>query len=301
MRVVITGGTGFIGKKLSQELVVKGYQVICLTRSSRPSEISGVRNVVWDGKTSAGWLEYADGADAIVNLAGDNIASGRWSAAKKKSILASRVDAGEAVSEAVAKAQNKPKVVIQGSAIGYYGDCGPEPVNEESPKGSLFLSDVVEKWEASTVSVEKHGVRRAIIRTAMVLGNGGALAKMVGPFRAGLGSYLGAGHQGVSWIHIKDEVRAIIFLIENEKCKGIFNLSSIHPLTFNKFADTLGSLFGKRVWFRAPGFVLKLILGQMAEEVLLSGQFVMPVKLISAGFKFNFPDADEALREILKP
>ncbi|GKT33566.1 TIGR01777 family oxidoreductase, partial [Aduncisulcus paluster] len=133
---------------------------------------------------------------------------------------------GEAVCEAVAKAQNKPKVVIQGSAIGYYGNCGPEPVNEESAK-------------ASTDSVEEHGVRRAIIRTAMVLGDGGALAKMVGPFKAGLGSYLGAGHQGVSWIHIKDEVRAIIFLIENEKCKGIFNLSSIHPLTFNKFADTL--------------------------------------------------------------
>ncbi|WP_320175262.1 TIGR01777 family oxidoreductase [Maridesulfovibrio sp.] len=301
MKVVITGGTGFIGKRLSHELVAKGYQVICLTRSSRPSDISGVRNVVWDGKTSSGWLEYADGAAAIVNLAGDNIASGRWSAAKKKSILTSRVEAGEAVSEAVVKAPNKPKVVIQGSAIGYYGDCGPEPVNENSSKGSLFLSDVVEKWEASTASVEEHGVRRAIIRTAMVLGNGGALSKMIGPFKAGLGSYLGAGHQGVSWIHIKDEVRAIIFLIENEKCKGIFNLSSIRPLTFNKFADTLSSVFGKRIWFRAPGFVLKLALGQMADEVLLSGQFVMPVNLISAGFKFDFTEAEEALREIIQP
>ncbi|WP_421902386.1 TIGR01777 family oxidoreductase [Maridesulfovibrio sp.] len=300
MRVVITGGTGFIGKRLSHELVATGYQVICLTRSSHPSDISGVRNVVWDGKTSAGWLEYVDGADAIVNLAGDNIASGRWSAAKKQSILASRVDAGEAVSEAVAKAQNKPKVVIQGSAIGFYGDCGPEPVNEKSLKGDLFLSDVVEKWEASTASVEEHGVRRAIIRTAMVLGNGGALAKMIGPFKSGLGSYLGAGHQGVSWIHIKDEVRAIIFLIENEKCNGIFNLSSIHPLTFNKFADDLGRVLGKRVLLRAPGFVLKLALGQMAEEVLLSGQFVMPVNLISAGFKFNFTDVDDALRDIVE-
>lgn len=300
MRVVITGGTGFIGKSLSRALVSKGYQVISLTRSSRPSEISGVRNVVWDGVSSAGWLEHADGADAIVNLAGENIASGRWSAAKKTSILTSRVDAGRAVSEAVAKAKVKPKVVIQGSAIGYYGDCGPEPVDEESPKGNLFLSDVVEKWEASSASVEEHGVRRATIRTAMVLGKGGALAKMMGPFKAGLGSYLGPGHQGVSWIHIDDEVRAIIFLIENEKGSGIFNLSSIHPLTFNHFADSLGAALGKKVWMRAPAFVLKLALGQMAEEVLLGGQFVLPTRLIDAGFKFNFTEAGDALGDIVK-
>ncbi|NDV21739.1 TIGR01777 family oxidoreductase [Desulfovibrio sp. JC022] len=300
MRVVITGGTGFIGKSLSRGLVSKGYQVICLTRSSRPSEISGVRNVVWDGKSSSGWLEYADGADAIVNLAGDNIASGRWTAAKKQSILASRVDAGRAVSEAVTKAKVKPQVVIQGSAIGYYGSCGPEPVNENSPKGDLFLSDVVEKWEASTVSVEEHGVRRVIARTAMVLGNGGALAKMIGPFKSGLGSYLGHGHQGVSWVHIADEVRAIIFLIEKEKCHGVYNLSSIHPLTFNHFADSLGSVLGKKVRLRVPAFVLKLVMGQMAEEILLSGQFVLPERLISAGFKFNFTDAGDALCAIVE-
>ncbi|WP_419783881.1 TIGR01777 family oxidoreductase [Maridesulfovibrio sp.] len=300
MRVVVTGGTGFIGKSLSRELVAKGYQVICLTRSSRPSEISGVRNVVWDGQSSSGWAEYADGAAAIVNLAGDNIASGRWSKAKQESILNSRVNAGLAVSEAVAKAKVKPQVVIQGSAIGYYGNCGPEPVNETSPKGDLFLSDVVEKWEASSKTVEEHGVRRAIIRTSMVLGNGGALAKMITPFKMGLGSYLGAGHQGVSWIHIKDEVRAIIFLIENEKCRGIFNLSSIHPLTFNQFADSLAGVFGKRVFLRAPAFVMKLILGRMAEELLLGGQFVMPVNLISAGFKFDYTEVGEALSAIEK-
>ncbi len=300
MRVVITGGTGFIGKILSRELVAKGYQVICLTRSSRASEISGVRNVVWDGETSAGWLEYADGATAIVNLAGDNIASGRWNPAKKKSILESRVNAGLAVSEAVAKAKVKPQVVIQGSAVGYYGNCGPEPVNENSSKGDLFLSDVVEKWEASTDSVERHGVRRAIIRTSMVLGDGGALAKMMGPFRYGVGSYLGHGGQGVSWIHIKDEVRAILFLIENKKCSGVFNLSSIHPVTFNKFADSLAAVFDKKVRLRAPAFVLKLVLGQMAEEVLLGGQFALPVKLIDAGFKFNFTEARDALCDIIK-
>ncbi|NDV26394.1 TIGR01777 family oxidoreductase [Desulfovibrio sp. JC010] len=299
MRVVITGGTGFIGKSLSRKLASKGYQVVCLTRSSRPSDISGVRNVVWDGESSAGWLEHADGATAIVNLAGDNIASGRWTAAKKKRILDSRVNAGRAVSEAVAKAKVKPQVVIQGSAIGYYGDCGPEPVNEKSARGDLFLSDVVEKWEASTDPVEEHGVRRAIVRTAMVLGSGGALAKMLGPFKSGLGSYLGQGHHGVSWIHLEDEVRAIIFLIENEKCSGIFNLSSIHPVTFNKFADTLGSVLDKKVWLRTPAFVLKLALGQMAEEVLLSGQFVMPVNLIAAGFKFNFTDIGDALCDIV--
>lgn len=299
MRVIITGGTGFIGKMLSRELVSKGYQVVCLTRSSRISEIAGVRNVVWDGKTSSGWLEYADGATAIVNLAGNNIASGRWNAAKKQAILDSRMDAGRAVSEAVAKAQNKPQVLIQGSAIGYYGDCGPEPVNESSPKGGLFLSDVVEKWENSTAAVQEYKVRRVIIRTAMVLGNGGALTKMASPFKLGLGSYFGHGHQGVSWVHIKDEVRAIIFLIENESCSGVYNLSSIHPLTFNQFADYLGKVYGRKVRLRVPAFALKLALGQMAEEVLLSGQFVLPERLISAGFKFNFLNVEEALCEIL--
>ncbi len=295
MRVVITGGTGFIGRKLSRALVAKGYQVIALTRSTRVSDISGVRNVVWDGESSSGWEEFIDGAAAIVNLAGENIASGRWSAAKKNRILHSRLAAGHAVTEGIAKAKNRPKVVVQASAIGFYGPRGAEPVTEDTPAGESFLAEVSKKWEASTVGVESHGIRRVIIRTSMVLGCGGALSKMIGPFKLGLGSYLGHGHQGVSWIHIDDEVRAIIYLIENKTCRGVYNLSSTHPVTSNKFTYTLGEVTGKRVFLRAPSFILKLILGQMAEEVLLTGQFVLPERLITAGFNFEHLDLKEAL------
>lgn len=300
MRVVITGGTGFIGKKLSMALVAKGYQVISLTRSGRPSGISGVRNVVWDGKTSFGWAEFADGATAIVNLAGENIASGRWTAKKKKSITNSRIEAGEAICEAVSKAENKPAVVIQGSAIGFYGLRGAEPVNEEAGPTDSFLAEVARKWEASTASVENYGVRRVIIRTAMVLGHGGALPKMLPPFKVGLGSHLGNGHQGVSWIHIDDEVRAIVFLIENNDCVGAYNLSAINPVTSNKFNNTLGRVLGKAVRLRVPTFFLKLVLGQMAEEILLGGQFVLPEKLIIAGFNFEYIEVEDAFMSLLQ-
>ncbi|SDL61773.1 hypothetical protein SAMN05660337_3398 [Maridesulfovibrio ferrireducens] len=299
MRVVITGGTGFIGKKLSKALAVKGYQVFSLTRSTRVSDISGVRNVVWDGKSSSGWEEFAEGATAIVNLAGENIASGRWNKAKKNRILSSRLAAGQAVSEAVARAKVRPKVVIQASATGYYGPTGAEPVTEESPAGDSFLAEVAKKWEASTAGVETHGVRRAIVRTGMVLGCGGALSKMIVPFKLGLGSYLGNGHQGVSWVHIDDEVRAIIYLIENKSCKGVYNLSSTHPVTSNKFMETLGQVLDKPVYLRVPAFFLKIILGQMAEEVLLNGQFVLPERLITAGFNFEHLDLKEALSHFI--
>lgn len=299
MRVVITGGTGFIGRELSRVLVSRGYNVIALTRSSRPSEIAGVRHVVWDGRTSSGWAEYADGAVAIVNLAGENIAAGRWSSSKKQQIEQSRLDAGRAVCEAVAKAAEKPEVVIQASAVGYYGPRGAEPVNEYSVPGDSFLAGVAVKWEDSTSKVEELGVRRVVVRTGMVLGHGGALAKMTGPFKLGLGSYLGEGHQGVSWIHIDDEVRALLHLLENRICRGPYNLSSINPVTSSRFTNTLARVMKRKVRLRIPAFVLRLALGQMAEEVLLSGQFVLPERLITSGFSFQYLDVGDALMSLL--
>ncbi len=299
MKVVITGGTGFIGRELSKCLVGKGYNVIALTRSSRPSDISGVRNVVWDGQTAEGWEEFADGAKAIVNLAGENIASGRWSESKKRSIEDSRLNAGKAVCAAVSKVKKKPEVVVQASAIGFYGPTGPDPVNEKSPEGNSFLAQVSRKWENSTKKVEDHGVRRVVIRTGMVLGNGGALSKMIQPFKNGLGAYLGDGHQGVSWIHIDDEVKAIVYLIENRDCQGPYNLSSIHPVTSNKFNYALGNVLQKKVRLRVPSFFLKMALGQMAEEVLLTGQFVIPERLISAGFSFEYIEIEDALMSLV--
>ncbi|WP_320169719.1 TIGR01777 family oxidoreductase [Maridesulfovibrio sp.] len=299
MKIIITGGTGFIGKALSRVLVSKGYEVIALTRSVRPSDIAGVRNVVWDGCTSGGWAEFAEGAKAIVNLAGENIAAGRWTARRKESIEKSRLDAGKAVCEAVSRVKVRPEVVVQGSAVGFYGSCGPQPVDENSPQGDSFLAGVAGRWEKSTAKVEDLGVRRVVIRTGMVLGHGGALAKMLPPFNAGLGAFLGSGHQGVSWIHLNDEVRAIVFLIENQGCHGVYNLSSFNPITSNKFNTILGEVLNRKIFFRMPAFALKLALGQMAEEVLLGGQFVLPQRLISEGFSFENPELADALADIL--
>ncbi len=299
MKVVIAGGTGFIGKALSRLLVDSGYQVISLTRSTRPSDIPGVKNAVWDAENLSGWGDHVNGAKAVVNLAGDNIASGRWNEDKKKSILESRVKSGKALEHAVIKASHRPEVFIQGSAVGFYGLQGPEPVNESSSPGGNFLAGVTVKWEKSSEKVEDYGVRRAIVRTGMVLGKGGALAKMLPAFRMGLGGPLGHGHQGVSWIHLDDEIGAIKFLIENEQCKGVYNLTAPAPVTFNKFSKALGSVLGRPAVMRVPAFVLKMLMGQMAQEVLLGGQFALPERLLSAEYHFEHVDIEAALRDVV--
>jgi hypothetical protein len=299
MKIVISGGTGFIGSYLSRMLVGSGYEVIVLSRSSRASKISGITNVKWDTDNISGWSEHINGCKAVINLAGDNIASGRWSDSKKKSILESRIASGKALERAVLEVETPPEVFIQASAIGFYGALGADPVTEVSPAGSNFLAEVCQKWENSSLEVEKKGIRRVVIRTGMVLGNGGALAKMLPPFKLGLGGAIGDGHQGVSWIHIDDEIGAIKYLIENDQCKGVFNLTAPSPVTFNRFAKSIGAVLGKPVFMRVPSFMMKIMMGQMAQEVILSGQFVLPEKLIAVEYPFEYVDVEAALRDII--
>lgn len=298
MRAIIAGGTGFIGKALVAELRANNWEIIVLSRSaSKVAEVfgEGVIGMPWD---NGDWSEMLGPETAIVNLAGENI-SGRWNAAKKKRILSSRVQTGQRFVEIVERTGALPSVFIQASAVGYYGPQQTDPIDEQAPSGRGFLADVARQWEASTLSLEQKGVRRCVIRTGMVLGHGGALDKMLPPFRAYVGGPLGTGTQGVSWIHLSDEVRAIRFLMETQSATGAYNLVAPTPVRFKKFARILGQVLQRPYKLQTPAFVLRLLLGEMAEELLLSGQLVLPTRLSEAGFEFQFPDLEGALRDLL--
>jgi hypothetical protein len=302
-RIIITGATGFIGRALCKRLVEGGYEVVALSRNPKRGSESlrnQVKIVNWDAKTAEGWANLADGAYAIINLAGENIGSGRWTERKKRRILESRLNAGGAVVQAVEQAESKPKVVVQASGIGIYGNRDDEILDESSLPGSGFLVEVAKPWEESTRKVESVGVRHVIIRTGVVLGaDGGFLSRVLLPFRLFMGGRLGSGHQWIPWIHLDDEVRAIVFLIEKENLRGVFNLTAPNPLTSKDFFRLLGRVMRRPSWLPVPGFALRLLLGEMAKELILSGQRAMPKRLLDSGYEFEYPDAESALREIL--
>lgn len=299
MRAIIAGGTGFIGQALAQELREHGWEIVILSRSpGKVAEVygSGVIGMRWD---NGDWPDMLGPQTVIVNLAGSNIACGRWSEAKKKRILESRVEAGESIVRAVKLGATMPAAVIQGSAVGYYGPHGNNPIDEETPSGSGFLADVTRRWEASTESLEEMGVRRVVVRTGMVLGDGGALARILPPFRFYMGGPPGDGFQGVSWIHMADEVGAIRYLMENESCEGAYNLTAPTPVRFRKFSRILGEALDRPYKLKTPPFLLRFLFGEMADEVLLQGQLALPNRLLEAGYEFRFPALDGAFKDIL--
>ena len=301
MRVVITGGTGLIGSALARELGGVGHEVVLLTRDTARSGPlpPGTRAVQWDGTTAAGWSHLLDADTGIVNLAGEGIAQGRWSAAKKRRIRESRIRSGQAVLAAIRQARERPRVLLQGSAVGYYGPCGDEVVTESHPPGTDFLASVCVDWEASTAEAETLGVRRAVLRTGVVLsGEGGALPRMALPFRLMAGGPLGSGRQWVSWIHVADEVGAIRFLLEREDARGPFNLTAPRPLTSRDFSRALGRALRRPSLAPAPSLALRLVLGEMA-DMLLHGQRAVPHRLLEAGYVFRYADAEGALRNLL--
>jgi len=300
-RIVILGATGFIGRALCRSLLEAGYEVVALSRNKiKGKEILGekVKIVEWDSRSVKGWEDLANGAYAIINLAGENLSSGRWTEKRKVAILESRLNAGKAVVMAVNLVQNKPKVVIQASAIGYYGSRPDEVLDESSPPGEGFLSEVAKRWEDSTKEIE-HQIRRIIIRTGIVLGRGGGvLSRLVPPFRFFVGGPPGSGKQWFSWIHLDDEVEAIRFLMEREDLQGVFNLTAPEQFIMKDFYHTLGKTMRRPSWLPIPGIVLRLLFGEMAEETILSGQRVFPKRLMEAGYRFIYPEAESALKEI---
>lgn len=306
MRILITGGTGLIGTPLSQQLASSGHEVIVLSRNPDKHTLPpGVTAVAWDGRTTSGWAQLADGAGAIINLAGESIGGSgfpppRWTSARKQRILQSRLDAGQAVTAAVQAATAKPGVVIQMSGIDYYGNVpGNTVVTESSSKGSGFLSDVTEQWEGSTAVVETLGVRRVVLRTGIVLSrDGGALPQTMLPYKFFAGGPLGNGRQWWPWIHLADVVRAMQFLVENESASGVFNVCAPNPLSQKEFGRVLGQVMGRPSLIPAPAFTLKLMLGEMAAMVL-DGRRALPTRLQELGFSFQFPQAQAALLDLL--
>ncbi len=301
MRVLITGGSGLIGQALALDLANDGNEVIVLSR--HPNNLGGLPDRItaakWDALTSEGWYHLADGADALVNLAGESIGSGRWTAERKHEIIKSRLQSGRAIVEALDKVAHKPRVLVQASAVGYYGNSGDRQLTETSPRGSDFLAELSSEWEASTEPVERLGVRRAAVRTGVVLScKGGALPKMLLPFKFFAGGRLGNGRQWFPWIHIHDEVKAIRFLIEKPTARGPFNLTAPYPLTNAEFSRLLGKHLKRPSSFPVPRFVLRMVFGEMA-SVLLEGQQAIPDGLLKEGFSFKFPEAGSAIQDLL--
>jgi len=272
--------------------------------SRNPDESRGMPPGVviekWDGKTTEGWGHLVNGTDAIINLAGAGIADSPWTEKRKQIIRESRIQAGLALQKAIQAAKAKPKVLLQSSAVGYYGvRTDDQMITEAAPPGKDFLAKVCFDWEMSTAPVAKMGVRRPILRTGIVLSKrGGALPKMMLPFKFFAGGPLGNGKQWMPWIHLTDEVRAIKFLLENPKADGPFNLAAPTPLTNQQFGEVLGAIMRRPAFMPAPAFAMKAVLGEMS-TIVLDGQRAVPQKLEELGFSFTYPALNDALRKLL--
>jgi uncharacterized protein (TIGR01777 family) len=307
MKVLITGGTGMIGRQLSNHLVSTGHEVVVLSRHPERRVEGfrrGVRVIGWDAQTTQGWGDEVNTSQAIVNFAGaplpgDGFFPARWTDPRRTVIWDSRVKAGQAVVEAIAAADTRPGVVLQASAIGYYGPNPPGEVAEDAPPGDDFLSRLSVAWEGSTLDVEALGVRRIVVRTGIVLDpRAGALLRLLLPFRLFVGGPMGSGRQWMSWIHPADEVGGLGFLLEQPGASGAFNLTAPQPVTNRTFAATLGKVLRRPSWFPVPAFGLKVAFGEVATTVL-DGQRALPERLSRLGYTFRFPSLEPALRDLL--
>ena len=303
MRIVITGATGFIGKALCRALH-KDYELVALSRNPEKAaaSLSGMAETVqWDAKNPDSFQQALDGVMALINLAGENIGSGLWTKSKKAKILQSRIKTAQAIVKAAEKVQKKPALVVHASATGFYGNNDDRILSEDSSPGSGFLADVCQKTEHTIQQVETLGIRLAIVRLGVVLGpGGGIISRLLLPFRLYLGSRIAAPNQWLAWVHIKDVVGAIRFIVENPDLKGIFNLTSPNPVPAKDFYSSLGKAMHRPVIFSVPHFALKLLPGDMATELFLASQRAIPQNLLQAGYEFKYPDVILALRDIMK-
>lgn len=301
MKTIIAGGTGLIGQALIQSLIANQHEVVVLSRSPERAHLpQGARATGWDGKTAQGWGQEVETADAIINLAGENIGDLPWTNARKESIRSSRMQAGQALAAAVLASTHRPKVFLQASAVGYYGPHGDELLNEQSSPGADYLAGVAVDWEASSQAVEELGVRRVILRTGIVLTpSGGVLTRFLLPWRFFLGGPMGSGRQWYSWIHMQDQVEAMRFLLEHEAASGVYNLTAPEPATNAGFGRTLAEVMGRPFWLPVPGFGLRLLLGEMS-TLVLDGQRVLPERLLALGYAFRFASLRPALENLLQ-
>lgn len=304
MKVLVIGGTGFIGKYLVEKLLNRGHEVTIFSRNEKKvRHLFGSRVFVQQWKSSEYILlqEHAHKVHAVINLAGESIAARKWTDHQKRKILSSRVNIGKSLSYAIQQSQDKPYILLQASAIGFYGFSETDEFTEKSPAGKGFLPMVTKHWEDTIRNVKSEKTRKVFLRTGLVLGNqGGLLPRMLMPFKFMMGGSIGHGRQWLSWIHIEDEVNAIIYLMEKEDSEGAYNLTAPEPVRMKEFARTLGKTIGKPAWMKVPGFILKLLYGDMAKETMLQGQKVIPKRLMDDGFQFKFTKLDDALENLLK-
>lgn len=302
MRLILTGGTGFIGTALRETLTQKGHEVVILTRQASRENQPGVRirYTYWNPPYGGAWERELDGVEGVINLAGEPILGKRWTSEQKQKIAESRANATRTLVTAIRSAKRKPLFLLNASAIGYYGPRGNEELTEESPRGNGFLAEICEKWEAEATRAEESGLRVVKIRIGIVLEKGGgALAKMLPSFQLGLGGPLGSGNQWMSWIHRKDLAGLIHFLIEKKEIRGAVNATAPVPVTMKEFSETLGRVLRRPAIFPVPGFAVKLLMGE-ASEILLKGQRVLPKRVLASGYSFQFPKLEPALKEILE-
>jgi len=296
LRIAITGATGFLGTALRRHLRAAGHGVVPITRSA---VAAGPEAVLWNPERGELDPAVLEGIDAVIHLAGENIAQ-RWSNAVKREIRESRVRSTKLIARVLAAMQRPPRVWLSGSAVGIYGNRGTELLDESSAPGKGFLADVVQAWEGATEAAHRGDVRVVHMRSGLVLdASGGALPKMLPPFRIGLGGKIGSGAQMMSWIERSDWVRAVEKLLHAPLVNGPVNLVAPTPVSNADFSATLGRVLGKPAALTVPEFAIRLALGEMGEEVLLAGQRVVPTRLLGAGYSFAYETIDAALRAIL--
>ncbi|MDN4075231.1 TIGR01777 family oxidoreductase [Fictibacillus terranigra] len=298
MKIAITGGTGLIGSAVTDLLLSDHHEVYILTRSRKVTDDDNLHFVEWLGSSSSPEKEL-DGMDAFINLAGESI-HGRWTEEKKKNIMESRLQATEEVLRILGKLPEKPSVLVNASAVGYYGSAEQERFTERSsPKNENFLSAVAQKWEQKASEAKELGIRTVFTRFGVVLSKkGGALSQMEMPYKLFAGGRIGSGRQWISWVHLEDAARLIAYAVESE-IEGPLNVTSPFPVQNNDFGKELGEIIRRPHWLPAPALAIKTVLGEMS-VLILEGQHAYPEKALQSGFKFCFPRLQEALKDLLK-
>ena len=302
MKVVIAGGSGFLGRALSEHLVGRQHQVIILTRAESVPASTGARAVTWhpDGSPNPGsWAREIDGADAIVNLTGAGMADRRWTRRRKDELRQSRAQPTRSLVAAIRAAAVKPATFVQGSAVGFYGAHGDEVIDESFPPGQDFLGQLAVSWEAEAHPAAALGCRLVIVRSGVVLARGGGmLKKVIPPFQFFVGGPIASGHQYLSWIHLADWIALVTWALETSSVSGVVNATSPGPATNAEFSRALGRALRRPSWLRVPGFALRILFGEMASDMLIAGQRVVPKRAVEAGFAFKYPDIDSALAQV---
>ncbi|SRR5579883_1563452 len=306
MKVAITGATGFVGRRLVERLHQEGQKVLVLTRnlaSARsvfPTEaFENVEIIAYTPTISGSWQNAIATCDGVVNIAGEPIAEKRWTQEHKQEIFDSRKLGTEKIVEAIANSNPKPRVLVNASAIGYYGTSETTTFDETSLAGKDFLAQVCQAWELEAQKVTAYGVRLVILRFGIILGNGGALGKMVTPFKLFAGGPLGSGRQWFSWIHIDDVVNLILQALSQAEIQGVYNATAPHPVRMAELCQTLGQVLHRPSWLPVPAFALEALLGDGA-MVVLEGQQVLPKRTLESGFRYQYPNLEPALEQILK-